>query len=157
MTGSYRLKNGIGVDGCRAGWFWVRLDAEGYEFGVAPSFLELCELGPAQAPICVDIPIGLTDSPDGRGCDTAARKLLKTRASTVFSAPARAVLECVDYEDAKRVSRSAKGKALSKQAFGVLPKIREVDHCLQTHPALRRRVTEGHPEVSFCGLIGEPM
>lgn len=157
MAGPDRFQTGIGVDGCRAGWFWVRVDAEDYEFGVAPNFLELCNLVPAEAPIFVDIPIGLTDSPDGRGCDTAARKLLKSRASTVFSAPARSVLDCVDYQGAKRVSRSVKGKALSRQAFGILPKIREVDHCLQKHPALRTHVTEGHPEVSFYSLTGEPM
>ncbi len=48
------------------------------------------------------------------------------------------------------------GKALSKQTFGILPKIREVDELLQTRLGLREVVREVHPEVCFSELVGNP-
>jgi predicted RNase H-like nuclease len=38
-----------------------------------------------------------------------------------------------------------------------LPKIREIDELLQTHPELRSVVREVHPEVSFYELVGAPL
>ena len=38
---------------------------------------------------------------------------------------------------------------MSRQAFGILPKIREVDDALATARSLPVRVIEVHPEVSF--------
>lgn len=149
--------NGIGVDGCRGGWFWVRIVNGSYKHGVAKSFTELCESYPDGRRICVDIPIGLPDDEAGRRCDAVARSMLKSRASSVFSAPARAVLRAESYDQAKQLSREAIGKALPKQAYAIVPKIREVDEALQGNHSLRERVIEGHPEVSFLGLSGKPM
>jgi predicted RNase H-like nuclease len=50
-----------------------------------------------------------------------------------------------------------KGKAISKQTFAILPKIREIDVRLQTRVDLRSVVREIHPEVSFAQLAGRPM
>ena len=47
------------------------------------------------------------------------------------------------------------GKAFSKQAFGILPKIRELDRFM-TSP-LQEWVREAHPEVVFSVLGGAPM
>jgi len=41
------------------------------------------------------------------------------------------------------------GKRLSKQTFGILPKIREVDIALRQSPKLITTVFEVHPELSF--------
>ena len=49
------------------------------------------------------------------------------------------------------------GKAISKQTFAILPKIREIDDLLQTRTELRAVVREVHPEVSFAELVGKPM
>lgn len=155
--GAIELGHGIGVDGCRAGWFWVRIINGGYKFGVCESFEELCHIYPDVERICVDIPIGLTDDPEGRQCDAIARQLLKKRASSVFSAPARSVLGCTDYDQAKAVSKATIGKALSRQAFAIVPKIREVDQVLRSNELLRDLVVEGHPEVCFYFLAGRPM
>jgi predicted RNase H-like nuclease len=46
-------------------------------------------------------------------------------------------------------------RALSKQAFAILPKIREVDSVMT--PELQQRVREMHPEVAFCVLNGGPL
>ena len=39
------------------------------------------------------------------------------------------------------------GKKMSQQAFGILPKIREVDELLTANRTLVGRVVEVHPEV----------
>jgi predicted RNase H-like nuclease len=112
--------------------------------------------------IAIDIPIGLLDAYEigGRACDRAARKFLgKPRGNSIFPAPVRPVLAATLWDDACIRSRASapRGKALTKQTFAILPKVREVDELLQTRPKLREVVHEVHPEVSFCELAGEPM
>jgi predicted RNase H-like nuclease len=51
-----------------------------------------------------------------------------------------------------QLSRAASGKSLSRQAHGILIKIREVDELID--PNLQRKVREGHPEVTFACLAG---
>ena len=80
-------------------------------------------------------------------------------ASSVFPAPVRSVLAASSWEDACARSRASapEAKAISKQTFHILQKIREVDDLLQAHPKLRDVVREVHPEVCFCELVGHPM
>ena len=123
-----------GVDGCPGGWFFVSLESRGLPRCDVVQEQELGELvqraGESDR-IFVDIPIGLPDGPEGRACDRAARKVLGKRRGSVFPAPARAVLDASDYEDAKRRSWEATGgKAVSVQTFAIVPKIREVDALL---------------------------
>ncbi len=109
------------------------------------------------AAVAIDMPIGLlADRP--RRCDIEARVVLGPRRSTVFPAPLRPTLGAVDYADACRLSRAASGKALSKQAYNLLPRIAELDLLLdgldQTDAA---SVHEAHPECAFLRLNGEPL
>lgn len=53
------------------------------------------------------------------------------------------------------LSRSLNGKGTSKQAFGIYPKVAEVNRIVT--PNLQDRVFEVHPEVSFWALAGQPM
>jgi predicted RNase H-like nuclease len=100
--------------------------------------------------VAVDIPIGLTDA-GARPCDVAARKFLKApRASSVFPAPIRPVLAAATYEDARATHSAIDGKGISKQAFAIYPKIREVDAFMRSSPDVRGKVREVHPEVSFA-------
>ena len=150
----------IGVDGCPAGWFFVALEPSGaWRSGVVQDLGVLVQDVRESDRIFVDIPIGLPDGPGGRECDGfARRKLGGGRASSVFPAPARAALEAADYEDAKRRSREATGKALSRQAFAILGKCREVDRLLREDTKARRIVREIHPEVCFWAFAkGRPM
>ncbi len=41
---------------------------------------------------------------------------------------------------------------LSKQAFGIFPKLKEVDDLLTQQPSLRNIVREAHPELAFCRM-----
>jgi len=74
---------------------------------------------------------------------------------SVFPAPLRDLLGATSYEDAVARSRAISGKSLSRQAFGILSKVYEVD--LQMTPVLRVHLVEGHPEVSFALVAGAPM
>jgi predicted RNase H-like nuclease len=146
-----------GVDGCRAGWFVVLV-----EFGrgtgrevhrICTSFREVLDLEPKPTIIAVDIPIGLLEEPSegGRECDKEARLLLGTpRRSSVFTPPTRAALASATYEEAQSF-----GAGMSRQAFGILPKIREVDQLMT--PVVQDTVREIHPEICFYGLTGYPM
>jgi len=144
----------IGVDGCKAGWFYVLLESTGFAIGVAKAFIEIVDLTSDNAAVMVDIPIGLRDTSDiGRQCDMEARRLLRApRASSVFSAPIRPILFEPSYEQANRKSRRVGGKGISRQAFAIIPKIREVDELLLENEKARRLVREIHPEVCFWAL-----
>lgn len=156
----------VGVDGCRQGWFLVRLEGERFEVGVVAELGDLIGalpegLSPARAPpeaarVLVDIPIGLRDaSPEARGCDTAARKLLgRGRSSSVSPAPLRAVLRETTHAGASGKSRALSGKGLSRQGFGIVPKIREVDDLLAMDARARGMVREAHPELCFWAFAG---
>jgi predicted RNase H-like nuclease len=104
--------------------------------------------------VAIDIPIGLAaDGP--RRADVEARRQLGPRRSSVFPAPVRSVLNAVSYEEACAVSRAACGKAISKQLFNILPKIREVDALVT--PLRQQRLFEMSPELSLAVLAGAPM
>jgi predicted RNase H-like nuclease len=152
-----------GLDGCAAGWVLVTAPTEGGgPVAGALAVTVIADLDPLLAALesgriaaaAIDIPIGLP--PRGpRACDTEARRLLGPRRSSVFPAPARRVLGAPTYGDACDLSRRACGRAVSKQLFNILPKVREIDR-LQS-PWLQARLFEMHPELSFTVLAGAPM
>jgi len=153
--------NVIGVDGCRAGWAiasWTFGGSEPQTFTtkVEPDLSTVVhQVRSGQVDVAaIDMPIGLFD--DGpRLADTGARKFLSPRGSTIFSAPARCTLTADSYEHACELSRSAIGKALSIQAFNLLPKVRELDELLT--PKDQSSIVESHPECCFAQMAGQPL
>lgn len=148
-----------GADGCNSGWVVVtqHSDAGDVRYFVVNSIAEIFQRRPAPDLIAIDIPIGLPES-GPRRCDMAARKLLgRSRGSSVFPAPVRALLPAHSYEHACRTGRGIDGRALSKQCWAILPKIGEVDQLLRKDSEIRNRVREVHPEVSFWALAGAPV
>ena len=145
MTGA-RVR---GVDGCVGGWFAISLDPNGGQptSRVFPDATALFE-GDDWTVTAIDVPIGLP-SQGPRECDVGARRLLQDRRSSVFPAPLRCTLSVDTYEDACRLSAAVSGKKLSKQAFAILPKIRQVDNVLRCHPLKVAGLREVHPEVCF--------
>lgn len=103
------------------------------------------------AAVAVDIPIGLAACRP-RVCDVEARRRLGPRRGSVFPAPARAVLGAATYEEACALSRDASGKALSKQLYNIVAKIKEVDAVQSS----RRQASlfEACPELSFAVMAG---
>jgi len=104
----------------------------------------------------IDIPIGLATS-GPRSCDQEARRMLGRRRSSVFPAPAREVLAATSYEEACAVSRRVSGRAISKQLYNILPKIREVDGVMSQPHSRPRHLFEMCPELSFTLMTGTPM
>lgn len=149
-----------GVDGCKAGWIavfrWVDCEREPEVHGFG-SFAELltCKLAPQK--IAVDMPIGLPEQigQGGRGPEKAVRPLLGIRQSTVFSIPARSAIYCEDYREScsAALANSAPPRKVSKQAFFLFPKIRQIDALMTTE--MEERVYEVHPEVAFWRLNGQ--
>ena len=148
-----------GVDGCRAGWICVSRELGSREVasGCFESARALFAQRPAPDVIGIDIPIGLTDC-GPRDCDREARRVLGwPRASSVFPAPIRAVLAARSWEEACAIRSRVEDKRMSKQAWAIVGKVREVDEELRARARLRERVREVHPEVSFREWNGAPM
>ena len=106
-----------------------------------------------QATVCIDIPIGL--SSDGfRACDRAARQLLGKRSSSVFPVPPRLALAPKSYDELNLASKAQCGKGVSKQAFYLLPKIREAEALLRSPNSDGLDWLETHPELCFSSFNG---
>ncbi|MBD1546908.1 DUF429 domain-containing protein [Roseibium aggregatum] len=152
-----------GVDGCRAGWvavLWRLGEPAEVRLAVFSSFSEVLKHSPTVSVIAVDMPIGLPDriGAGGRGPEKAARRHLGERQSSVFAVPARSAVYAEDYAQACEIAQttSEPPKKVSKQAFYLFPKIREIDGLMT--PELEARVYEVHPELAFWRLNnGEAM
>jgi predicted RNase H-like nuclease len=148
-----------GVDGCRGGWLCVASVDGGRPLAarVAKAFDTLLEWLPAETVVAVDMPIGLANR-GARRCDLEARRYLGPgRGSSVFPAPVRGVLGATSYEDACGRRMSVDGCRMSRQAFGLLRRVRELDALLSADPLLQRHVRECHPEVSFRRWAGRSL
>ena len=138
----------LGVDGWRGAWVGALLDSRSVTLLVLPDAAAVLAV-PAVAVVGIDMPIGLSE--DGaRACDVQARRRLGRAGSSVFPAPLRPVLHATDHADACRISRRHSGRAISVQAWNLVPAIRSLDHALGSPPD--RRVVEVHPELAFRAL-----
>ena len=146
----------LGVDACRAGWVGIALTGDRIEAYQTRRIADLVKSAAADGPlevIAVDIPIGMPDN-SRRQADVEARRAVGQLASSVFMTPVRGTLEYGDHGSASAHNRERVGEGISIQAFGILPKVREVDLWLPHAPC---RVVEVHPEVSFATLNGAPL
>ena len=145
----------LGVDGCPDGWIAIALPAHGpidqVESIFYPSFGQLVNANRA-ASIMIDMPIGLMSN-GRRPCEIMARKILGPRSSSVFPAPRRPMITMESYDQANQWGK-AQGKemggGLSKQAWMITPKIREIDNMMT--PQLQKTICEAHPELAFTRL-----
>lgn len=156
---SMQMACGIGVDGCRAGWFFVAVDACGRAaFGLRKCVSSLWESCRCADVVLIDIPIGLVSGTGaGRLCDAAARRMLSPRRhASIFSPPCRQALSARTYAEACRINQRACGKKLSIQAWRICGKIKEVDDFLRRRPEAVGILRETHPEICFqamaCGI-----
>lgn len=140
--------NVLGVDGARGGWIGVRWDGTTAEPLFEASLADLIQTAGPVAAIAVDIPIGLAD--DGqRRCDISARPMLGPRRSSLFTPPATGALDLPDYATANAWSKAHTGQGLSKQAWMLVPKIREARDL-----AARVELHETFPELTFRAMHG---
>jgi len=146
----------VGVDGCRAGWFAVKLtDGFKWDLGVFEDIKTLWTNLHYSAVILIDIPIGLRDSgTDERECDIEARKILgNKRAPSVFRAPSRKAVYSPKGK-ASDTNYDLTKKRLPLQTLNILPKIKEVDALLSKDKSVRLVIKEIHPEICFWALSG---
>ncbi len=149
----------VGADGCKAGWFAVRLgEGSDWEVNRFPNIERLWGQYKSARLILLDVPIGLPDEGHNeRSCDKEARKLLAERHSSVFPVPCRAAVYSKK-EKASCINKQKTGRKLSRQSLGIILKIREVDQLLREDMSTRSRIREVHPEVCFWALNhGKPM
>lgn len=144
------MKTVIGIDGAPGGWLAV-IWGKTVTHQLFPNLHDALQLD-AEI-IAIDMPIGFPEF-SGRRVEKIARQMLKGKASSIFSVPARSAIENenASYQDACLINmqHSAPPKKFSKQSFGIFPKMRELD-CLMT-PELQTRVHEVHPELSFAEM-----
>jgi predicted RNase H-like nuclease len=151
----------IGVDGCKAGWFFVAIGPNtAQEIGIVETIEKLWQTYSEAKWILIDIPIGLpSNKTKTRPCDKAARQVLSPkRHHSIFSPPCREALSADSYLDACSINREVCGRKISKQVWHISRKIKEVDDLMSTCPAARNKLKETHPEVCFWALAGkQPM
>ena len=157
-VGAKRPAWAVGLDGAPGGWAAVMVDMNGLEptrTEVFESFQRVLDTG-AQI-IAVDMPIGFEDRPGPlgmRACEHHARQLLGPRRSSIFPTPLRDAVYADDYDEALALNKTLGGKGISKQAFNLGPKLREIDGLMTVQ--LEGAVFETHPETSFTVLNGAP-
>lgn len=143
----------VGVDWGSGRWICAIRHGPGeWDLEAHPSFLSVWHHHKGHPPILVDVPIGLVE--EGlRQCDEAARELLESvRPNSVFWTPPRAAVEAKTYDEAKEEMEDRCPKGLTTQAWGITPRIRELDEFLAEVPEAQEKVRESHPEVCFAKL-----
>ena len=143
----------LGADGCKDGWIVAVLDGDLRLERFSP-IGKIIEKYPEFSAFLIDMVIGLRDSIEQIRPDDMARKELKPRGSTLFLVPSRAAVYQDTYDEQKKANISSLGKSLSKQSSAIIPKIREMDEFMSTHPEYRNRIDESHPELTFARLNG---
>jgi predicted RNase H-like nuclease len=156
----------IGLDGCKNGWIGAASelgDLTNVRLIKIRSFDDLFgAFGASPGVVAVDMPVGLVN--DGsRAVEGAARKILGSQASSIFTPPERILLEFASlnghlespypssYDDSYNVVNDWAGNFLDhgvqRQAFGIYGKIAEIDRYMTAERD--PRVHEAHPELIF--------
>ncbi|PVE24481.1 DUF429 domain-containing protein [Microvirga sp. KLBC 81] len=150
-----------GVDGCRAGWIAALMQVgkpASAKIVVVPTLAAIADAPEQPAVIAVDMPIGLSEKTtgSGRAPEQLIRPLLGQRQSAVFAIPSRQAVYAEDYGEACRraLATSDPPRKVSRQGFGIFPKIREIDALLRARTDLVDKVFEVHPELAFWALNG---
>jgi predicted RNase H-like nuclease len=81
--------------------------------------------------------------------------MLGAKSSSVFPVPCRAAVYADDYGLACAENQAHYGKKISRQAWNICPKIREMNQFLQDNSGSPGIVGESHPELVFAMLAGK--
>lgn len=138
----------LGVDGTRGGWVGVAWDGHAVVPVHDRTLVGLCEQVGAVAVVAVDMPIGLETSAR-RTCDDEVRSLLGARRSSLFGPPVLEALTMETYAEANAWSKETVGRGISKQAWMLADKIREVRSVVDTTDL---PIFETFPELSFRAM-----
>ena len=153
----------LGIDGCKNGWIAAILDYGHLYIKRYGNISEIIADHPAPSTYLIDMAIGLPEDEKESGYrpDQAAREVLGSRGSSVFSVPCRqAVCQLGQNREETEALQKEKNlqvldKSLSKQSLAIIPKIRELDQFLAAHEEYKNVLCESHPELCFARLNGE--
>lgn len=144
----------VGLDWASKGWFGVILrDDNSWETDHFPTIWSLWKHHSDASRILIDIPIGLP-STSRRACDVEAKRALDQQGRSVFYTPIRDAVYEQNLDNAKERNEEV-GYSIQNQAWGIVPRIREVDEFFDMNPGARDRVFETHPELCFYSLNGQ--
>ena len=144
----------IGVDGCKGGWIAAVLDHGELRLERYDSVDSVVEKYPSFDAFLIDMAVGLRNNQDQVRPDDDVRKELGIKGSSVFPIPSRDAVYAEGEEAQKEANLRTLGKSLAKQSLAIIPKIREVDEFLNSHPEYKNHILESHPEVDFARLNG---
>lgn len=135
----------VGLDAARGAWLAVALE-DGRFAGatLAPTIDAVLAMQSEAHAVAIDIPLGIIET-YGREADTAARRFVQPRGSSVFPTPPRAVIEATDYDAARAICDERGWPRPTKQSYGMRHRILEADRAAHCDD----RLFEVHPEVSF--------
>src|SRR5436853_405561 len=127
-----------GVDGCPAGWICITRDTLTglIDSEVFPNANELIHQTPEPAILMVDLPVGLPAA-GARLCGLQARQRIGQRRSSVFPAPIRPALGAATRAQACQITHAADGRRVGCQAWGIFPKVSDIDATLQAQANLQ--------------------
>ena len=145
----------IGVDGCKGGWIAAVLDHADFRVEKYDSIETFVNRYPKFDAFLIDMAIELCDRDDQHRPDKAAKEELKSKASSVFPVPCRQAVYETTEEKQKEANKCVLEKSLAKQSIAIIPKIREVDKFLSSHPEYKNVILESHPELAFSRLSGQ--
>ncbi|MBD3352290.1 MAG: DUF429 domain-containing protein, partial [Candidatus Lokiarchaeota archaeon] len=143
---------------CSDGWFCTSINDENrVDFSIYTQIKDFFDEQQQIKLVFNDIPIGLpTPKMKSRKCDFETRKLLtRKRSSSVFPVPTRKAIYAESYLKANNLNRRLVDKGVSKQAWNLSPKIRDVDEFLREHTKYISILIESHPEICFWALAGK--
>jgi predicted RNase H-like nuclease len=146
----------LGIDACKRGWIAIAVDDAVCGAYFAVDIAALIARARADGPlgvIAIDMPIGLPDR-GHRQADVLARAQIGPLWPSVFMTPVRQALLAADHAAASAINRELAGQGISVQAFGLKPKLFQVDRWVRQASV---RVVEIHPEVCFARLAGAPL
>jgi predicted RNase H-like nuclease len=140
----------VGLDGCRDGWIAAVLEPRGLRVEFLDDLAGVRELADRVVGVAVDMPVVLV-ARGRREADVLARRALGARASTLFLAPVGAALAASSFDEANALNRVHGGFGLSRQAYGLFAKMRDV--AAWSAPE-NTPVWEVHPEIAFLDATG---
>lgn len=146
----------MGVDACKRGWIAIVIEDGVTGAYFAEDIQMLIARADADGPldvVAVDMPIGLPDR-GHRQADVLARAAIGPLWPAVFMTPVREALMAADHATASAINRERTGQGISIQAFGLKPKLLQVEQWVRQTTV---RVVEIHPEVCFARLAGSPL
>jgi predicted RNase H-like nuclease len=144
----------VGACAFAHGWVGVVLrDGKFDRAMLAPSLYDLITRSSGITVFGVGCPLGML--PDRwRAADILAADYVGPRRGHLFRVAPLLVWQEADFAAAVKLCREITGHRLSRQSWGMRPKIQEANALWARHPGL---LLEAHPEVSFRAMAGQPL